>query len=128
MQKDWKGNKHSVFVTLGKSIHSKRASKDYYATHPKAVEELLKVEKFNKNIWECACGEGHISKVLIEHGYNVWSTDLVDRGYGEIKDSLFFNESKWHGDIITNPPFKFALDFVRKSLGVIPEGNKAAFF
>ncbi len=129
MNKDWKGNKRSVFVTLGSSAHSKgiRESKDYYATEPKAVEELIKVEIFNKNIWECACGEGHISKVLMKHGFNVWSTDLVDRGFGEVKDFLFFNDTKWNGDIITNPPYSLALDFVKKALEVIPEGNKTAF-
>jgi len=37
---------------------------DYYATEPKAVELLLEQEKFLPKIWEPACGEGHISKVL----------------------------------------------------------------
>ena len=34
-----------------------REVNDFYATHPKAIEELLKVEKFNQNVWECACGD-----------------------------------------------------------------------
>lgn len=128
--KDWIGNKPVIFVTLGASNHTigERQKHDYYATEPKAVELLLEVEKFNKNIWECACGEGHISKVLERHGYQVKSTDLIDHGYGKsgidfLKQTEFFN-----GDIITNPPYKYAQQFVQKALELIPEGNKVAMF
>ena len=77
-------NAHSLFVTLGASNHSgtDREMNDYYATDPLAMELLLKLERFAHNVWECACGAGHLSKVLEEHGYNVASTDLVYRGYG----------------------------------------------
>ena len=50
-----------------------RETFDYYATDPKAVEMLLKLEQFAPVIWEPACGEGHISKVLQAHGYQVLS-------------------------------------------------------
>lgn len=87
--KDWTGNKKSAYATLGASNHSEieREIDDYYATDPKALEVFLdKIEedgiKLHNNIWECACGEGHLSKVLESRGYKVWSTDLVDRGYG----------------------------------------------
>lgn len=125
MKKDWRGNKTSVMKTLGADA-GQRESKDYYATHPDAVRKLLEEENFNKYIWECACGEGHISKVLESQGYIVKSTDLIDRGYGEIKDFLFFNDEKFDGDIITNPPYAKALEFVKKALEVIPEGNKVS--
>lgn len=64
--KDWKGNSNSVYKTLGASNHTdkERQSEDYYATTPKAAELLLELETFSKNIWECACGEGHLSKVF----------------------------------------------------------------
>lgn len=77
-------NEHGVFVTLGASNHTmnSRAENDYYATDPRAVELLLEKEEFSNNIWECACGEGHISKALKQNGYEVLSTDLIDRGYG----------------------------------------------
>lgn len=59
-----------------------RQAEDYYATDPIAAEWLIKIEHLNHNIWECACGEGHLAKVFKDHGYNVRSTDLIDRGYG----------------------------------------------
>jgi 2-polyprenyl-3-methyl-5-hydroxy-6-metoxy-1,4-benzoquinol methylase len=82
--KDWSGNQTSIFSTLGSSSHSKddRHVHDYYATHPKATEWLVKLEKFNKQILEPACGEGHISNILSKNGYNVISTDLIERGFG----------------------------------------------
>lgn len=77
-------SERSVFATLGASNHSEneRESNDYYATDPAAMELILEKEQFSDKIWECACGAGHLSRVLEEHGYNVKSTDLVDRGYG----------------------------------------------
>ena len=33
-----------------------------------------------------------------------------------------------NGDIITNPPYKYATEFVRKALEIIPNGNKVAMF
>ena len=34
----------------------------------------------------------------------------------------------YEGDIITNPPYKYAQEFVEKALGLIPVGNKVAMF
>ena len=67
-KKDWTGNTQSVMATLNASNHSEkeRSKNDYYATPPLAVESLLEKEKFI-NVWECACGEGHISEVLKKH-------------------------------------------------------------
>ena len=71
MPKDWIGNSKAVFSTLAASNHSEtdRVDNDYYATPPDAVKELLKREKFNTYIWECAVGGGHIADVLKEYGY-----------------------------------------------------------
>ena len=54
---------------------------DYYATDPKALELLLELEEFSDNVWECACGGGHLCEVLKAHGHNVKASDLVNRGY-----------------------------------------------
>ena len=64
--KDWTGNAQSIFRLLGATNHSifERQHHDYYATEPRAVELLLAEETFALTIWECACGEGHLSKAL----------------------------------------------------------------
>lgn len=128
--KNWTGNKKSIFVTLGASSHviEEREKNDYYATEPKAIELLLDLEKFNENIWEPACGQNHISNVLKEKGYKVYCTDLIDRGYNDGTFNFLTSNYKWKGDIITNPPYKYAQEFVEKSLNLINMGNKVAMF
>lgn len=127
--KDWLGNKNSVFKTLGASNHTdkERQHEDFYATDPIAAELLLKEEKFS-NIWECACGEGHLSKVFKDAGYHVRSSDIVDRCGNEVFDFLCMENQEWEGDIITNPPYKYAVDFIYKALQIIPDGRKVAMF
>lgn len=120
----------NVYSTLGASNHasSERQPEDLYCTHPKAVEELLKLEKFNNPIWEPCDGLGHISDVLIAHGYNVRRSDLHTRGRNiEGIDFLECNE-RWSGHIITNPPYRQATDFVRKTLAVVADGCKVAMW
>ena len=127
---DWTGNTQSVMATLNASNHSggERADNDYYATPAKAVYGLLGVEQFSKNIWEVACGEGHISDILKKNGYNVLSTDLIWRGYGDGEVDFLRTNRSYDGDIVTNPPFKYATEFVRKALETVQIGNRVAMF
>lgn len=128
--KDWTGNSKATFVTLGASNHSEhdREENDYYATEPKAVDFLLDVENFEGSIWENACGEGHLSKRMIEKGLEVISTDLIDRGYGTGNIDFFECKEALGANIITNPPFKFATQWVKKSLELLHDGQKLALF
>lgn len=126
---DSKSNRKSVFATLGASDHSdgERAYRDLYCTHPSAVESLLKVETFSRDIWEPAAGLLHISKTLEEHGHRVRSSDIEARCEGvEEKDFLFMDCEQWHGDIITNPPYSTAGEFVLKALQSVEHGSKVA--
>lgn len=129
MDKDWTGNSKTTFSTLGSSSHSKhdREKNDYYATDPKTIEPLFKQETFSINIWESACGEGHLSKEIEHCAKKVYSTDLINRGYGEVLDFLK-TDKKFDGDIITNPPYKYAQEFVEKAIELINDGNKVAMF
>lgn len=115
--------------TIGSTNLSKgeREPNDYYATEPKAVKMLLELETFSPKIWECACGQGHIAKVLQENGHEVLATDLIDRDFGEVEDFLQ-SDRKFDGDIVTNPPYKYAIEFCTKALDSIPTGNKVAMF
>lgn len=126
---DWTGNKKSTFVMLGASNHSdkKREKNDYYATNPHSLEIFLdKLKEDNirlhKNIWECACGQGHLSKVLEKNGYIVQSTDIVDRGYGLGNVDFLKQDISFAGDILTNPPFRYAEKFVEKGMNLLKEG------
>lgn len=130
MAKDWTGGTASVFKTLGASNHKEgeRQREDYYATEPKATEWLCRLEQFDGRILEPSCGEGHISEVLKASGYDVVSRDLVDRGYGEVADFLAIDNLAFDGNIVTNPPYRYAQEFVEKALSIISEGKKVAMF
>lgn len=130
MARDWKGGHASTFKTIGASNHcsEERADKDYYATEPAATDWLCRIEQFKGPILEPSCGEGHISMRLMAHHYEVVSRDLVDRGFGEVADFLAPDNTEWGGDIVTNPPYAFAQEFVEKALAIIPDGHKVAMF
>lgn len=113
---------------VGNVRHADAEPNDYYATEPRAVEMLLAKESFSELIWEPACGEGHISKVLEAHGHSVISTDLIDRGYGLGGKDFLKESGVFHGDIITNPPYKHAKAFVEKALDTVAPGYKVAMF
>lgn len=83
-------NKSTVFKTIGASNHAKheREQYDYYATDPIAAELLLQVEPDLNNIWECACGEGHLAKVFDKYGKLAKASDMINRGYGEVEDFI----------------------------------------
>jgi hypothetical protein len=138
--KDWTGNSRSVHASNG-SRHLAtidRAEQDFYATEPKATELLLQLYNFS-DVWECACGAGHMAKVLYEHGILKQATDKYDHSYGDYYDFLtgqgdLFCESKqrvikkWHGDIITNPPYKYANEFIETAMRILIRGSKLALF
>lgn len=131
---DWTRNHDSVFSTIGASNHSKedREAHDFYATEPKAVEILLQHETFSHYVWECACGEGHISKVLKNHGYKAKNSDITNRGLRDTEIINFLELEKDDicrdvpMDIITNPPYKYAKQFVEKAMEISMDSTKIA--
>lgn len=133
MTKDWKGNSNSIYKTLGASNHcsEEREENDFYATPPCATKALIKYCKenniniFNKAILEPACGKGHIAEVLIEENPQtlIIPIDLVNRGYGRqvATQNFFLYEFDKDADynIITNPPYARAKEFIEHSLEIV---------
>ena len=132
IEKDWTGNKNSVFKTLGASNHTdkERQNEDYYATDPIAIDVLIRDGKvtFDKPIWECACGRGDLSDRLKDYGYDVYSTDLVYRGYGKGGIDFLTYDGVWEGDVLTNPPYKYAKEFIEHAMEIIPKGRRVFMF
>jgi|GEM_PF-2681858 len=77
-------DKRGEFTTIGASAHSlgDREENDFYATDPKALEVFLPEISF-RNVWECACGQGHLAEVLKNHNLLGKASDLIDRGLAE---------------------------------------------
>ena len=129
--KDWTGNNKAVFTCLGASNHAleERQKEDYYATDPRAAQLLLEVEPDLDNIWECACGGGYLAEEFRKAGKLNFATDIIDRGYGDgTRDFLDENIIEYCGDIVTNPPYKYAKEFIEKALDIIPDGHKVCMF
>ena len=121
----------NVYSTLGASNHAagERAQYDLYCTRPKAVEELLKLEKFSNCIWEPCDGLGHMSDTLINRGYDVRRSDIITRNRDiEQLDFLIYDGKEWQGDIITNPPYSCATDMARKALAIVADRCKVAMW
>lgn len=88
---------------------------DYFPTPAWATHALIENERFGGDIWECACGDGAMSKVLELTGNPVYSSDLYDRRYGETgKD--FLTTKRTATNIVTNPPYHSAEGFVKAGL------------
>lgn len=109
-----------------------RVEDDFYATDPKSTKALLDNVKFEGNSFlEPCCGQGHISKLIEEYYPNaeVVSQDLVDRGYGTTGiDFLTYETDRKFDNVITNPPFKLAQEFIEKSLELLNDNGKVAMF
>jgi len=102
---------------VGTSTIRERVENDFYATPDDAIKSILDIEKLDGDIWEPACGNGAISKILHKYYPNskIHSTDLIDRGFGIGGVDFLISDIKTD-NIITNPPFNLAKQFIEKAL------------
>ncbi len=96
--------------SLARPIHFsgyERKSRDFYATPAPVTQALLRHIRFRCPVWEPCCGDGAMSSVLAGNGYDVVSTDLVDRGFGTSGVDFLACQSVPDGcrSIVTNPPY-----------------------
>ena len=115
----------------GTSSTRERAENDYYATPYESTKALLDVESFIGDFIEPCVGGGHIAEVVKEYypNSNVVGVDLVDRGYDNTIVSNYF-DYKFDGDfnVVTNPPYSMAQEFLEHSMDNLKEGKKVAMF
>jgi len=113
----------SNLARVGANRHALKDRKnDLYETPVCATETLLRECALPANIWEPACGRGAIANVLLASGHEVIQTDLVDYGdgHGGVDFLMEWRAPEGVEIIVTNPPFKLANEFVRKSLTLVP--------
>jgi hypothetical protein len=106
----------AAFANGQRDDPANRETHDFYPTWPAATRALLAVEDFRGAIWEPACGDGAISRELESAGYEVISTDLIDRGYGEGGRDFLMEWGALAPNIFTNPPFRWAMEFIERAL------------
>ena len=88
---------------------------DFFPTPAWATHALIDNETFKGQIWECACGDGEMARVLKTTGNKVRATDLYSRGFGT-PGVDFLAASKPVDNIVTNPPYNVAEAFVAQGL------------
>jgi len=99
------------------AAHERKASDAYMTRDIRAIHGLLDVisPPLDRVVFEPACGNGDISRVLHQRGYKTISRDLRHTGYGEGgHDYLESDETDY--SMISNPPFNLAHDFIRHAL------------
>jgi hypothetical protein len=113
-------------ATLGEAGYARR-ERDFYPTQPWVTEALCQAVEFDNRgiLWEPACGDGRMAKVLDKWHAAVVSSDIADHGYGETGiDFLDPAALAWLQNlrvgkiaaIVTNPPFNIAVEFILRAL------------
>lgn len=107
-----------------------REDLDFYQTPRYAVNALIKAcpEFADQVAWEPFAGNGAITKVLIDNGLNVVSTDIVERKFklDDVRDffepgipSVLESYGRDAFNIITNPPYDISLDVITHTLSTV---------
>jgi len=98
-------------------------SLDYFPTPPWATRALIVwliaqgVGVDQLDAWEPACGEGHMTRPLLEYFARVRASDVYPYGQHEIIDFLLTGGTEPDVDwIISNPPFNLAVEFIQRAL------------
>ena len=117
----------------GTSTTRERVENDFYATPYDTTEELLKNVKFYGNFLEPCVGGGHIADVIKKYYPDecIYGIDIVDRGYPNtlVTDFLTYDFLNVKFDnIITNPPYSLAQEFLEKGMEILNENGKIAMF
>lgn len=110
----------------GEAGYERRAF-DFYPTEPWVTEALCKAVEFDNRgiLWEPACGDGRMAKVLDKWHPAVVASDIADHGYGETgRDFLDPETAAWLrgrragpiAAIVTNPPFDLAREFIARAV------------
>lgn len=103
-----------------------RDQHDWYIEPEECSRGLFAVEDFSGRVWDPACGIGRIVKSARSAGLAAFGTDVVSRGplCERQMDFLFQSIDIGFDHIVSNPPFKYAEEFVQKAISSVPNGGK----
>ena len=96
---------------------------DLYETPTVAVDALLRTVNLPFDIWEPAAGRGAIVNALRDRGYRIVASDIHDYGFPLDFRRDFLTVTKAPDNveaITTNPPFRWATQFVAHALQLVP--------
>jgi hypothetical protein len=96
---------------------------DCYSTPAVAVEALLTVESLPYHIWEPAAGRGNIVCALRDAGHAVIASDIWYYNFTLDFEADFLDQVRAPAGtelILTNPPYRYATEFVDHALTLCP--------
>ena len=94
-----------------------RQEADFYPTPAPVTQALIDTGLIPRGprIWEPACGDGAMCKVLHRNGYSGFGTDLHERGMGNSGVDFLRTQKCFGPIVITNPPFMLAKEFILRA-------------
>lgn len=110
-----------------------RDTHDWYVEPHECSRALFQRESFEGLVWDPACGFGRIVRQANLLGMKALGTDIVKRG--ELcesvidffsDDALYYARKHTNLNIVTNPPFGRAEDFVLRAIELLKPGQKLA--
>lgn len=101
---------------------------DWYVEPRECSRALFTVERFEGVVWDPACGSGRIVQQAKALGLDAVGTDVVHRSSYCLRKLDFLKDGQISdfGNIVTNPPFSDAEEFIRRALKIVPHGGKIA--
>ena len=94
----------------------KRDEHDWYVEPSWTSKRLFEEEVFHGTIWDPACGGGRIIREAQKAGFDTRATDIVDRSPICQEVDNFLSRLDYAENIVSNPPFGIADDFVKHAL------------
>lgn len=102
---------------------------DWYVEPKECSRALFELQNFVGPIWDPACGLGNIIQQAKQSGLVAYGSDIVSRDDFCSKEFDFLGEEEIPCDfqnIVTNPPFAIAEDFIRHAIDITPTGGMVA--
>lgn len=109
---------------IGNAPGKQRREADFYPTPYSITEHLLKRVEFPGNVIEPSAGNGAMVEIFKKY-WAPHNIEYFDKSIGPYKRDFLTYEIK-SDNIITNPPFSLAMEFVLKAKELA--NNKIAFF
>ncbi len=105
-----------------------RDTLDWYVEPPECSAALFQLEEFKGTVWDPACGLGRIVEQARLAGLEAFGSDIVARSPLCDAESDFLDTTfkPAFENIVMNPPFGCAEEFVRKAIEIVPCGGKVA--
>lgn len=100
---------------------------DFFPTAPwggrAGAELILRLDPEAREVWEPACGAGHLVHALSDYFPTVWASDAYHYGQAEVLDfhspEAGMRRARW---VATNPPFIGIDRFIRRAWDVATHG------